>query len=262
MRVIRVRYRDKTFYGSLFGDEVQCLNRSLGLTSPLPLSELAVLPPVAPTKIVCAAVNYKAHAEEVGMAVPDEPVIFFKPPSAIIGSGQRIILPPQSARVDFEGELAVIIGKTCRDVAPENAGEHIFGYCCANDVTARDLQTKDKLFGRAKGFDTFAPVGPWIETQVEDVRALSLVTSVNGQVRQRGHTADMIFGPAELIGYVSRIMTLNPGDVIMTGTPPGIGPIKPGDEVRVDISQVGILINPVAAAASGAVEEANGAPIQ
>jgi 2-keto-4-pentenoate hydratase/2-oxohepta-3-ene-1,7-dioic acid hydratase in catechol pathway len=247
MRVLRVRHRDKSFYASLIEDHVACLDRSLGLDAPIPLGELQLLPPVAPTKVVCAAVNYRSHAEEVGRAVPDEPVLFFKPPSAVIPAGQPIVAPRDAGRVDYEAELAVVIGRTCRHVAPDKVAAHIFGYACANDVTARELQKKDGLYGRAKGFDTFAPIGPWIETEVADTGALGIRTLVNGEVRQQGNTADMIFPVFELVSFVSRVMTLNPGDVVLTGTPPGIGPIVPGDEVRIEIDGVGVLINPVVA---------------
>lgn len=247
MRVVRVRHGEKSFYASLVEDHVVCLDRSLAYEAPIPLTAVRLLPTVTPTKVVCAAVNYRSHAEEVGREIPDEPVLFLKPPSAVIPAGQPIVVPRDAGRVDYEAELAVVIGRTCRRVAPDKAAGHIFGYCCANDVTARELQKKDGLFGRAKGFDTFAPMGPWIETEVADTGALGVRTLVNGEVRQQGNTADMIFPVFELVSFVSRVMTLLPGDVILTGTPPGIGPIVPGDEVRVEIDGVGVLINPVVA---------------
>lgn len=247
MRVLRVRHQDKSFYASLIEDHVVCLDRSLSFDRPIPLSEIQLLPPVAPTKVVCAAVNYRSHAAEVGREVPDEPVIFFKPPSAVIPAGQPIVLPRTSARVDYEAELAVVMGRQCRHAAPDKVAEHIFGYSCANDVTARDFQKKDGLYGRAKGFDTFAPIGPWIETEVADPNALAIRTLVNGEVRQEGDTSDMIFPVAELVSFISRVMTLYPGDVVLTGTPPGIGPLAAGDEVRIEIATVGVLINPVVA---------------
>lgn len=257
MRVLRVRYQDHTFYGALqqvnkegtpegqasFDLFVQCLNKELGLDAPVPLAQCAVLPPVMPTKIICLAVNYRPHAEEMGHAIPEEPMIFLKPPSAVIGSGQPIVLPAASQRVDFEGELAIVLGKNCRNVPPQEVAPYIFGYACANDVTARDLQKKDGQFGRAKGFDTFAPIGPWIETEVESPDALDLVTRVNGEIRQQGNTSDMIFKPFEVVSHISSVMTLFPGDVIFTGTPSGVGQLASGDEVRVEIDQVGTLIN-------------------
>lgn len=247
MRILRVRHQNEIFYASLGEEHVISLNKELPFKEPIPLSEIAVLPPVAPTKVVCIGLNYRKHAEELGLDVPEEPVIFYKPPSAVIGGGQPIVLPLQSERVDYEAELAVIIGKPCRHVSAARAPEYIFGYACANDVTARDLQKRDGLYGRAKGFDTFAPIGPWIETHVEDPSNLSLTTRVNGEVRQQGNTSDMIFSPFELVSFISGVMTLMPGDVILTGTPPGIGPIKDGDEVHVEIPHVGVLINPVVA---------------
>lgn len=247
MRVVRVKYGGQVFYAILESGHVRCLNKDIGLNEPLPLDQVTILPPVAPSKIICAFLNYHAHAMEMGKAVPDEPVLFFKPPSAIIGAWQPIILPAQSSRVDYEGELAVVIGKACRRIGVDEAPEYIFGYTCANDVTARDLQAKDGLYGRAKGFDTFAPVGPWIETEVSNLSDVKIITRVNGEVRQQGHSADMIFSPWELVSFASSVMTLLPGDVILTGTPPGIGPMSPGDEVQVEIPGVALLINSVAA---------------
>jgi 2-keto-4-pentenoate hydratase/2-oxohepta-3-ene-1,7-dioic acid hydratase in catechol pathway len=247
MRVVRVRYKERVFYATLEGNQVRCLNKDLGLNEPLPLDQVLIMPPVAPSKIICAGLNFHAHALEMDKAVPDEPVLFFKPPSAIIGAWQSIILPAQSTRVDYEGELAVVMGKVCRHVSEDQAAEYIFGYTCSNDVTARDLQAKDGLYARAKGFDTFAPVGPWIETELADPSDVTIVTRLNGEVRQEGSSADMIFSPLELVSFVSSVMTLLPGDVILTGTPPGIGPMSPGDEVQVEISGVALLINPVIA---------------
>lgn len=257
MRILRVSYNDQVFYGALLqkepgeesgpgaGLEIQCLNKELGFNDPIPLQSVAVLPPVAPTKIICVGLNYRKHAEEMGKETPEEPVLFLKPPSAVISSGQPIIMPNQAERVDFEGELAIIFGRPGKHIKQEEAAEYVFGYACANDVTARDLQSKDGQYGRAKGFDTFAPIGPWIETQVTDPGNLGLRTFVNGEVKQESTTADMLFSPLDLICYVSSVMTVFPGDVILTGTPSGIGPLKAGDEVRVEIDEVGTLINPV-----------------
>ncbi len=255
MRVLRVQYQSHTFYASLHGDELMCLNKALNLGQPIPLREVAVLPPVMPTKIVCAAINFRNHAQEMQENVPDEPVIFLKPPSSIIGTGMPIILPAMSSRVDHEAELAVIMGKACRNLEPEEVPEHIFGYACANDVTARDLQKKDGQYGRAKGFDSFCPVGPWIETQVPDPRNLAIAARVNGDLVQQGNTRDMLFPPFELISHISKVMTLQPGDVILTGTPEGVGPLRHGDEVRVEIEGVGILINRVVAEKAGENEK-------
>lgn len=245
MRILRVLYQGRVFYASLQEDAVLCLNKDLGFAAPIPLSELTILPVVMPSKIVCAAVNYRAHGAELGHSIPETPRLFLKPPSSVIASGQPIVLPESSARVDHEAELAVVMGRVCRNVPEEELDAYIFGYTCANDVTARDLQKRDQLFGRCKGFDTFCPVGPWIETEVADPGNLAVRALVNGEVRQQGNTSDMIFSPRRLVSFISSIMTLNPGDVILTGTPDGVGPIKDGDEVRIDIEGVGVLINPV-----------------
>jgi 2-keto-4-pentenoate hydratase/2-oxohepta-3-ene-1,7-dioic acid hydratase in catechol pathway len=254
MRVLRVRYGEQTFYGSLVDKSVLCLDKALGIVDPIPLEKLAILPPVVPTKIICAALNYRGLAEERGKPLPEEPILFMKPPSAVISTGQAIILPPQSTQVNFEGELAVVIGKTCRNAAPEHVAEHLFGFCCANDVTARDLRQKDVQYTRAKSFDTFAPIGPWIETQLPNLADLSLRTLVNGEIRQDSPLSDMIFSMEDLVSFISGIMTLNPGDVVLTGTPSGVGPIKDGDEVRIEIPGVGILVNPVISAAKAGGE--------
>lgn len=260
MRVLRVQYQNHTFYASLHGDELMCLNKNLGLTRPIPLREVAVVPPVMPTKIICAAVNYKGRADEMQRSVPSEPVLFLKPPSSVIGTGMPIILPSASTRVDYEAELAVIMGKACRNLEPDEAPGHVFGYACANDVTARDLQRQDGQYCRAKGFDSFCPIGPWIETQVLDVSALSISTRVNGEIVQQGNTRDMVFPPFDLVSRISKVMTLQPGDVILTGTPQGVGPMGHGDEVRVEIEGVGILIN--RAIAEKVSESEESAPMQ
>ncbi len=245
MRVLRVRYQHSSFYAALKDNTVLCLNPQLGLVDPIPLEEITVLPVVAPTKVVCAGLNYKAHAAEIGMPVPDEPVYFLKPPSAIIGSGQPILLPEASTQVDHEAELAIVIGKESRGLRVDQVADSIFGFTCANDVTARDLQKKDSMFGRCKGFDTFLPVGPWIETDVPDPDNLTIRCIKNGEVVQEGHTSDMLFSPYELVAHISHVMTLQPGDLILTGTPPGVGPLHAGDEVRVEVENMALLINPV-----------------
>jgi len=246
MRIIRVRYRDRSFYAAITSPEsVRCLNNEENLPDEIPLAEVELLPLVRPSKIVCVGLNYLGHANELDMPAPEEPVLFLKPPSSVIGPGDAIVMPADSERVDYEAELALVMGRTARHVSEADAPNHLFGYTCANDVTARDLQQKDGQWTRAKSFDTFCPVGPWIETQVADERALSLRAVVNGQLRQQGNTADMIFSPAQLISFISRVMTLLPGDVILTGTPAGIGPLRHGDEVSVEIDQVGFLFSPV-----------------
>ena len=205
-----------------------------------PIDEGALLCPVAPTKIVCIGRNYAAHAKELGNEVPSEPLLFLKPPSALLGPGGTVLLPPESARVEHEAELAVVIGTRAKGVTRDAALDHVFGYTCACDVTARDLQRKDVQFTRAKGFDTFCPVGPWIETQL-DPGAQRIVCRVSGQTRQDGSTSRMLFDVPTVVSYVSHMMTLEPGDVILTGTPEGVGPLVAGDSLEVDIDGIGVL---------------------
>ena len=210
-----------------------------------PLADVRLLAPVLPSKVVAIGRNYADHAAELGNEVPDDPIIFLKPSTAVVGPRDPIVYPAQlSERVDFEGELAVVIGRLCRQVPPERVGEVIFGYTCANDVTARDIQARDGQWTRAKGFDTFCPLGPWIETEV-DPSDLELTTRVNGEVRQRARTSQLRFGVPALIAYVSQIMTLLPGDVLLTGTPAGGGPLTAGDQVSVTIESIGTLTNRV-----------------
>jgi 2-keto-4-pentenoate hydratase/2-oxohepta-3-ene-1,7-dioic acid hydratase in catechol pathway len=202
-----------------------------------------------PGKIVCVGRNYGAHAAELGHALPAEPLLFLKPPSAVIGPGDPIVLPrlpERLSRVDFEGELVAIIGRRLRHAAPESALEAVAGYTCGNDVTARDLQEADDQWTRAKGFDSFCPLGPVVAPL--DPAHLSVVTRVNGAVRQRGDTGEMLHSVAELLAYISGIMTLEPGDAVFTGTPPGVGPLHDGDVVEVEVEGCGVLRNPVRAA--------------
>ena len=201
--------------------------------------------PVTPSKIVCVGRNYAAHAKELGNEVPKEPLLFLKPPSALIGSEASIELPPESARVEYEGELCIVIGKPLRRASVEEALAGIFGATVANDVTARDLQKKDVQFTRGKGFDTFCPVGPWIETDAIDFANLTLTTRVNGETKQHGFTSDMVFNVGVLLAYISQSMTLVPGDIVLTGTPEGVGPLVSGDVVEVEVSGVGLLRNTV-----------------
>ncbi|EYF08402.1 fumarylacetoacetate hydrolase family protein [Chondromyces apiculatus] len=196
--------------------------------------ELDLVCPVEPTKIVCVGRNYAAHARELGNDLPTEPLLFLKPPSALVGPGQTIVLPPDSQRVEHEAELGVVIARRCRNVSESDALSHVFGYTCLGDITARDLQRKDVQFTRAKGFDTFCPVGPWIETLV-DPASLRVRALVNGAVRQDGPTAHMVWGVPALIAAMSRVMTLEPGDVLATGTPEGVGPLVDGDELVIEI---------------------------
>jgi 2-keto-4-pentenoate hydratase/2-oxohepta-3-ene-1,7-dioic acid hydratase in catechol pathway len=201
--------------------------------------------PVLPSKIVCVGRNYAAHAKELGNEVPKEPLLFLKPPSSLIGPGAAIELPPESARVEFEGELCIVIGKSLRRASVEDALAGIFGVTVANDVTARDLQKKDVQFTRGKGFDTFCPVGPWIETAPLDLANLTLTTRVNGEIKQHGLTSNMVFNVGVLLAYISQSMTLVPGDIVLTGTPEGVGPLVSGDVVEVEVSGVGVLRNVV-----------------
>jgi 2-keto-4-pentenoate hydratase/2-oxohepta-3-ene-1,7-dioic acid hydratase in catechol pathway len=196
--------------------------------------------PVVPTKIVCVGRNYAAHAKELGHDIPAEPLLFLKPPSALLAPGGTVVLPPESARVEHEAELAVVIGRRAKNVPKDQALSFVFGYSCACDVTARDLQKKDVQFTRAKGFDTFCPVGPWIETDL-DPRGARITCHVNGQPRQDGNTRSMLFDVTEIVAYTSRMMTLEPGDLLLTGTPEGVGPLARGDSLEVAIGGVGVL---------------------
>jgi 2-keto-4-pentenoate hydratase/2-oxohepta-3-ene-1,7-dioic acid hydratase in catechol pathway len=212
----------------------------------IPFADATVLSPVSPGKIVCIGRNYRAHAKELGNEVPAEPLLFLKPPSALVGPGDAVVLPPESARVEHEGELAVVIGQRIRRAKASEARGAIAGYTCANDVTARDLQRKDVQFTRGKGFDTFCPLGPWLVTERPGEDAMVTVR-VNGTRRQHGALRDMVFGIDTLVAFISDVMTLEPGDVILTGTPEGVGPLLAGDTVEVEISGVGTLSNPVRA---------------
>ncbi len=211
----------------------------------LDLAEVKLLAPVSPSKIVCVGRNYLEHAAELGNKMPDEPLLFLKPSSAVIASGDEIKLPPASQQVEHEGELGVVIGRVGRNIPEsEDPLSYIFGYTCVNDITARDLQRKDVQFTRGKSFDTFCPVGPWIETDIDPTNA-SVQTRLNGEVKQKGNTADMAFPVAFLIRYISEIMTLYPGDLIATGTPAGVSRMKHGDTVEVEVTGIGILRNGV-----------------
>jgi len=212
-----------------------------------PLNQVKLLPPVTPSKIVCIGRNYREHAAELGHDVPKYPLIFLKAPSAIIGPDEPIVLTPDSQRVDYEGELAAVIGRACSKIAAAEFAPCVLGYTCLNDVTARDLQKLDVQFTRAKSFDTFCPLGPFIETEL-DLRAATVETYVNGQRRQQAPVTEMIFPIGAIISWISRVMTLEPGDVIATGTPAGVGPLHAGEVVEVVVSGIGTLRNPVVAA--------------
>ncbi len=205
-----------------------------------------LLPPCSPSKIVCVGRNYAEHAKELGNEVPKEPLIFLKPPSSMIASGDAIVYPGLSQRVDFEGELGVVIGKRARNVPAADADRYVLGYTCVNDVTARDLQRKDGQWTRGKGFDTFCAVGPCLLLKEgADFTAMRVRTLVDGQVKQDGSVTEMLFSVNDIIAFISAFMTLEPGDLIATGTPPGVGPLEPGSRVQVEISQIGVLENHV-----------------
>lgn len=250
MKIYRFRYRKRILYGVLKEEFLFPLKGSLFRDfriedSPVPISDVFILPPVAPSKIVAVGANYRDHAQEMGRPLPDEPLLFLKPPSAVIGTGDIIAYPKMSKRVDYEGELAVVIKKKASLLTDKDSAEdYILGYTCFNDITARDLQAKDVQFTRAKSFDTFAACGPCIATDV-DPSALHVKTFLNGKLRQSGNTRDLIFTVPFLVRFVSRIMTLLPGDIISTGTPVGIGPMQPGDRVDVQIDGIGTLSNQV-----------------
>ncbi|RJK98468.1 fumarylacetoacetate hydrolase family protein [Vallicoccus soli] len=211
---------------------------------PVKLSEVRLLAPVLPSKVVAIGRNYADHAKEMGGDVPEVPVVFLKPSTSVVGPGEAIRYPEISNEVSYEAELAVVIGRLCRQVPVEKVPEVVLGYTCANDVTARDLQRAEAQWGRAKGFDTFCPLGPWVVTDV-DPADLRVTCTVDGEVRQDGRTSQMVRSVAELVAHVSEAMTLLPGDVILTGTPAGVGPLRPGDSVTVEIEGIGSLTNEV-----------------
>ena len=247
MKFGRFLFGEKVFWGRVERDEVAVLKVSpfKGLIESgevFGINEVKILPPVVPTKIVGVGLNYKAHAEEMRKPLPEEPLIFLKPSTAVIGPGDNIFLPSISQRVDYEGELGVVIKKACKNVSPEEASDCIFGFTCFNDVTARDLQAKDVQYTRAKSFDTFAPLGPFVETDL-DINEITIRTILNGDVRQNSPVTDMIFNPYRLVSFISSVMTLLPGDVIATGTPPGVGPLSSGDKISVEIEGIGTLTN-------------------
>jgi len=251
VRIARVSIEDQPQYGVVEGDEIALVTGD-PLFSPIqptgrrvPLDEIRLLAPVIPrSKVVAVGKNYADHAAEMGGEVPSSPLIFFKPNTAVIGPDDPIVLPSWSDEVAYEGELAVIIGRICKDVPVERVSEVVLGYTAANDVTARDAQRSDGQWARAKGFDASCPLGPWIDTTFEP-EAAQIITRVNGEVRQDGNTADMVRKIPELISFISSAFTLLPGDVILTGTPAGVGALNHGDRVEVEIAGLGTLGNPV-----------------
>src|SRR5207248_2001445 len=241
-RITRFRCSSYTGYGTLEGDSIRELVKAGRSYS---LDAVQLLPPCAPTKIVCVGRNYRDHAKELGNEVPAEPLIFLKPPSSIIANGDAIVYPTLSTNVHFEGELGVVIGTRAKNVLAADAGKHIFGYTCVNDVTARDLQRKDGQWTRGKGFDTFCPVGPVVVDTLDPWAGVAVEASVNGAIKQKGDTKDFIFALDVVIRYISQVMTLFPGDLIATGTPSGVGPLVAGDKVEVTVQGVGTLQNVV-----------------
>jgi 2-keto-4-pentenoate hydratase/2-oxohepta-3-ene-1,7-dioic acid hydratase in catechol pathway len=250
LRLVRFRHGDRIATGVLDDRTIRVL-RGTFFEDPMPsgqevpLDDVRLLAPVIPSKVVGVARNYPAHAEELGNPIPPEPMLFLKPATSVIGPEDPIPLPAGTEQVDHEAELAVVIGRLCRGVGEGDAPRYVLGYACANDVTARDWQRTDGQWARAKGSDGFCPIGPWIETQL-DPADLAVTGRVNGTVRQSGRTSHMVHSVPALVAYISRTITLLPGDVVLTGTPPGVGPIAPGDRVEVEVEGIGILANGVA----------------
>ena len=256
MRIIRYQLPDKSpKYGWVMADKIGPIDGDIFSTfqrqeARIPLGNARLLPPTSARKIICVGRNYAAHAKEHDAEIPEVPLIFMKPPTSLIGHNQEIVLPPQSIQVEHEAELAIIIGKSGRWITPEDALSHVFGYTNANDVTARDLQRSDGQWTRAKGFDTFCPVGPWIETEFDPADAV-ITCHVNAEMRQMASTRDMIFSIPQLIAFTSSVMTLEQGDLLLTGTPAGVSPLNPGDSVEVSVEGLGTLSNPVISESDG-----------
>jgi 2-keto-4-pentenoate hydratase/2-oxohepta-3-ene-1,7-dioic acid hydratase in catechol pathway len=251
VRLVRFRLGTRIATGSVEGEFVLPLRGTffeepLPTGEEIPVAEVRLLAPVLPSKIVAVGKNYAEHAQEMGGDVPEEPVLFIKPSTTVIGPGDPIPYPTISEEVDHEGELALVVGRLARRVRIEDAGKFILGYTCGNDVTARDIQRRDGQWTRAKSFDGFCPLGPWVETLL-DPGDVAVECRVNGETRQAARTSQLAAGPAELLSYVSEVMTLLPGDVILTGTPAGVGPVRPGDVVEVEVEGIGVLSNEVVA---------------
>ena len=254
MKLLRFNYDQKTSYGVLkdgvveeiIGSLVNVIENNYSFSgNTYPLEKVKLLSPSWPSKVLCLGLNYRSHAEELNFPVPSRPILFMKPSTAVIGHCETVRYPPQSKQVDYESELAAVIGRKCYRVDQAQALDYVVGYSCANDVTARDLQSKDGQWTYSKSFDTFSPLGPWIETGIEDPESLQVCGYLNGKLVQKGFTSDHIFCLAYLIYYISHCMTLLPGDAIMTGTPAGIGQMKPGDTFKVQIPGIGELVNNV-----------------
>jgi 2-keto-4-pentenoate hydratase/2-oxohepta-3-ene-1,7-dioic acid hydratase in catechol pathway len=251
MKYVRFSTNDQIMFGVLDGHQVHQLDgdflkaETKRTDTVFPLSEVKLLPPVKPGKMIAIGLNYALHAEESGKPLPEEPMIFMVSPSAVIGEGEEIILPYLDHRIDYEAELAVVIGRTANKVNKDEALSYVLGYTCCNDVSDRDLQKKDGQFTRAKSFSTYKPLGPVIETDLNP-NNLDITLTINGQVRQHSNTNDLIHNVESLIVTVTEVMTLEPGDMIITGTPSGVGPLKPGDEIKLEIEGIGTLTNFVA----------------
>ena len=248
MKLVRYTHNGTIAFGALESDRVTPLAANLKPSgaATTALGDVRLLAPVTPSKIVAIGLNYADHAAEGNRELPKEPLLFIKPSTAVIGPGDEVIYPPQTTNLHYEGELAIVIGKPAKNVSIGDARRYVLGYTCANDVTARDLQRRDVQFTRGKGFDTFAPLGPWIVTDL-DPSDLAIQTRLNGAVRQDSRTSKLIFNCDYLISYISSVMTLLPGDVISTGTAAGVGPMQPGDTVEVEIEHIGCLRNTIAA---------------
>jgi len=253
MKIIRYRHKGRERYGALEGDRIQPMEGALDAlkrtprAKSIPLDTVRLLAPVTPSKIVAAGLNYGELVRELKIEPPKEPLIFIKPSTAVVGPNDAIVYPRQTQELIYEGELAIVIARRACRVPQSEARRYVLGYTCMNDVTAVDLQNRDREFTRSKSFDTFAPLGPVIETAIENPDALALTTKHNGKLRQNARTSDLIFKSDFLVSFISHIMTLLPGDVISTGTPPGVGRIKPGDVIEIEIEQIGVLTNTVAA---------------
>lgn len=250
MRLVRFRHEARIAAGILEDGLVRPLQgtffeQPIPTGEEIPLEGVRLLAPVIPSKLVCVARNYPEHAKEMGNPVPQDPVLFFKPATSVIGPGDPIPLPPGAGRVDHEAELAAVIGRLCKRVDVDQAMSAVLGFTCANDVTSRDWQKSDVQWARAKGSDGFGPIGPWIETELPDPSDLEVTSRVNGELRQKARTSEMTLSPAQLISYISQTITLLPGDIVLTGTPPGVGPLEPGDAVEIEIEGIGVLENPV-----------------
>ncbi len=251
MRLVRFRTGDRIATGVVEGEYLRPLRGTffqdpVPTEEEIPLKDARLLAPVIPSKVIAVGKNYVEHAAEMGGEVPEEPIIFLKPSTSVIGPGDPIPYPPVATRVDHEAELAVVIGRLARRVPADQAASVILGFTCGNDVTARDLQQKDGQWTRAKSFDGFCPLGPWIETEL-DAGDAEVVCRVNGDVRQSARTSQLAFGPEVLVEFISRVMTLLPGDVILSGTPAGVGPVHPGDKIEVEVDGIGVLDNEVVA---------------